>query len=78
MDSLVAYIVGQMQQTMQSHRSELGDKLDKIDNRITELTGWCKRLAILAALWGTSLALNLGVDPDKIGQVLVALFRSIK
>jgi|CXWL01.1.fsa_nt_gi hypothetical protein len=72
MTPLSEYLLGQMMQSMRSLESDVSEIKRKLDDILT----WAQRLALLAGLWVGAIGLNL--DPDKIGQIVATLVKSIR
>lgn len=56
--------------------AEMRSDVKAIKSRLDEATKWLQRLALLIVLWGGGIIANLA--PDKAGEYLVTLLKSIK
>lgn len=67
-----SYLLGQIGNEV----SEIRSDVKAIRSRLDEATRWLQRLALMIVLWGGGIIANLA--PDKAGEYLVALLKSIK
>lgn len=67
-----SYLLGQIGNEV----SEIRSDVKAIRSRLDEATRWLQRLALLIVLWGGGIIANLA--PDKAGEYLVTLLKSIK
>ena len=72
MRDLTDYLLGQALQKLHSIESDL----HKVEVKVDELATWAQRLALLGALWGGGIILNLA--PDKAGEMIAGLIKSLK
>jgi ABC-type taurine transport system ATPase subunit len=73
------YWLGQMQQTLQSVRSEQtehGAKIEQLTKKVDEALTWAQRLVLLGMTIIGALVLNY--SPDRIGEAVASVLRSLR
>lgn len=67
-----SYLLGQMS----SDLSEIKSDVHALKAKVETVTSWLQRIALLIVLWGGAIVTN--VAPDKAGEILATLLKSLK
>ena len=66
------YLLGEILSRTRSLESDIRE----IKAKLGELTTWSQRASLLAALWAVAVGINFA--PEKVGEMLAALLKSLK
>ena len=67
-----SYLLGQIG----SEVSEIRSDIKSLKSRLEELTTWLQRIALLIVLWAGAVLTNIA--PDKAGEIVATLLKSLK